>query len=251
MFGGFVAVQEPQFAGDGTGVEEIGADGDHDVHIASLDKLLTHLGFLVACAGSLGGHDESGPAAPVQIAVEEADPDIVAVGHLAALVGPRQAERQAGIRFHLPGINLVHVEGRIGHHGVRLAQQMVRIFVVGDGFLDVAFQPVDSQIHLGQADGGGVLFQPVERQAFGGALAVLFHRAGALHEHPAGPAGRIKNDSALGIHHVGDERHQGNRRKKFAVVVGLLAGELGQEIFVNPAKHIARHPLELLRVQNS
>ena len=79
---------------------------------------------------------------------------------------------------------------RIGHHEVGLADQFVGVFVVGDGLLNVAFQSVDCQVHLGQADGGGVLLQAVEGEPIDGALATLFDSASALHEHAATAAGR-------------------------------------------------------------
>ena len=59
---GLVAVEEPQLAGHGAGIEEVGADGDHDVHIAGLDQLLPHFGLAAAGAGRLGRHDK--PARP-------------------------------------------------------------------------------------------------------------------------------------------------------------------------------------------
>ena len=169
-----VPIEEPQLAGHGAGVEEVGADGDHDIHIAGLDQLLAHLGLVAAGAGRLGRHDEAGAALFVQVAIEVADPEVVAVGDLVLLVHAGQAEGQARVVFDLVGVDLVHVEGRIGHHEVGLAEQFVRVFVVGDGLLDVALQPVDGQVHLGQPDGGGVLFQAVEGELFGG---VLVHAA--------------------------------------------------------------------------
>ncbi len=196
---GFVAVEEPQLAGHGAGVEEVRADGDHGVHVAGLHQLLPHLGLAAAGAGGLRGHDEAGAALVAQVAVEVADPDVVAVADLALLVDAGQAEGQARVGLDLVGVDLVDVEGRIGHDVVGLADQFVRVFVVGDGLLDVAFQAVDGQIHLGQADGGGVFLQAAEGEFFRGAVAVLFDDAGALHEHAAGAAGRVEHGAALGV----------------------------------------------------
>ena len=41
---------------------------------------------MLSAAGGLGRHDEPGPALLVQIAVEIADPDVVAVADLSLLV---------------------------------------------------------------------------------------------------------------------------------------------------------------------
>ena len=83
---GLGSIEEPELAGDGAGVEEVGADGDHDIHITGLHQLPTHLGLVASGAGGLGGHDEAGPALVVEVAVEVADPDVVAVADLALLV---------------------------------------------------------------------------------------------------------------------------------------------------------------------
>ena len=76
---GLGPVEKPQFAGHGAGIEEVGADGDHDVHRAGLDEFLADLGLVAARTGGLAGHDEPGPAMVVEVAVKVADPDVVAV----------------------------------------------------------------------------------------------------------------------------------------------------------------------------
>ena len=248
---GLVAVEEPQLAGHGAGVEEVGADGDHDVHVAGLDQLLPHLGLTAAGAGGLRGHDETGAALVAQVAVEVADPDVVAVADLVLFVDAGQAEGQARVALDLVGVDLVHVEGRIGHHVVGLAHQFVRVFVVGDGLLDVAFQAVDGQVHLGQPNGGGVLLQTAEGEPLGGALAVLLDDARTLHEHAAGAAGRVQHRAALGVEHVGDQRDEGDGRKELAAVVGLLVGELGEEVFVDAAEDITGDLLQLVGVEGA
>ena len=58
---GLGAVEKPQLAGHRAGVEEVGSDGDHHLHVAGLDQLSAHLGFAVAGARCLRGHDETGP----------------------------------------------------------------------------------------------------------------------------------------------------------------------------------------------
>ena len=60
--GGLALVEVPQLAGHGAGVKEVGADGDHHVHVAGLDDLAADLGLAVAGAGGLRRHDKAGAA---------------------------------------------------------------------------------------------------------------------------------------------------------------------------------------------
>ena len=50
---GFILIEEPQLARHRAGVEEIGADIDHGIHMPTLDQRLTHLGILPPRAGCL------------------------------------------------------------------------------------------------------------------------------------------------------------------------------------------------------
>ena len=160
--GGLRPVEVPQLAGNGAGVEEVRADGDHHVHVARLDDLPADLLLAVPGAGGLGGHDETGAALLVQVAPEVGDPEVVAVRDLLLLVHARQAEGQARVALDPFGVDEVDVEGRIGHDEVALADQGVLVLVVGDGLGDLAFQPVDGEVHLGDADGVAVLLLAVE-----------------------------------------------------------------------------------------
>lgn len=149
-----VAVEEPQFAGHGAGVEEIRADGDHRLDGFAIDQFLTHLRFIPTRAGCLRRHDESSPTLCVQVTVKITDPQIIAVGNLACLVHARQTKRKARVILDLVRVHFVHVEGRVRHHKVGFAEEFVRVFVITDGFLNVAFQPMHGEVHLGKADGG-------------------------------------------------------------------------------------------------
>ena len=60
--GGLALVEVPQLARHGAGVEEVGADGDHHVHVAGLDDLAADLGLAVPGAAGLRRHDEAGAA---------------------------------------------------------------------------------------------------------------------------------------------------------------------------------------------
>ena len=144
-------VEKPRLAGHGAGVEEVGADSDHHVHIAGFDDLPAHLRLAVPGAGRLGRHDEPGPALLVQIAVKVGDPEIVAVGDLLLLVDPRQAEGQAKVGLDLPRHRLSSTLNG------GLALQSRPCPSVGGGRhntcspLDVALQAVHRQVHLGPA----------------------------------------------------------------------------------------------------
>ena len=224
-----------------------------DIHVAALHQLLAHLGLVPARTGSLGGHDKPRPASFVQIAIEIADPDVVAVADLSLFVDSRETKGETWIPLHLVGIDLIHVEGGIGHDKVRLMQQFVGIFVVGDGFLDIPFEAVHRQVHLGQADGGSVLFQAVEGELLRGVFMPLLHPPSTLHKHSPGATCRIQHRTADGLNNVGDQRDQGDGGEKFAPVMGFLIRELGQEVFVDPAEDIPETCLSSsgLRVRKS
>ena len=112
------------------------------------------------------------------------------------LVDARQAERQALVALHLLGVHLVHVEGRIGHHEVALADQFVRVLVVGDRFVagpDRALQAVHREIDLRELGGRLVLLVAVEGDALHRVLARILDEVARLHEHAARAAGRIED----------------------------------------------------------
>ena len=125
----------------------------------------------------------------------------------------------------------------------------MRVFVIGDRLFDVAFQTMDGQVHLRQTDRRRVLLHPEEGQLFRGVLVLTLDDAGGLNEHAARSAGRIKHDAEIGLKHLGDERHERNRREELAAVMRLGTGELREEVFVDAPEHVARHFLQLFRVQ--
>lgn len=137
-------VEEPQRDRQGNGVKEVGANGDHDVHSAGLDDLLADflLGVTrIACAVC---HDESGPALRGKCRVELLNPKVVAVVSLG------EAEREPPVAGELFLLDLVYVERRVGHHVVERADRMVGVLIVTVGLADVAGEPVQGEVHLGQ-----------------------------------------------------------------------------------------------------
>jgi hypothetical protein len=69
-------VEEPQRDRQRHRVEEVRADGDHDIDDARLDELAADLRLAVARVGGRVGHDEPGAAAFVERRREELDPDV-------------------------------------------------------------------------------------------------------------------------------------------------------------------------------
>lgn len=168
----------------------------------------------------------------------EGHPDVVAVRDLAALVYTGKAEGQTLVVLDLFGVDLVHVEGRVGHDVVEWRLSLVGVFVVADGLLDVPLEPMDREVHLGQAERLRLLFHPVEGQAFVGIGIHCLDEVGGLNEHAARPAGRVDDLAAGGLDDVDDGFNDADRREELTVVVGFLVGELGQEVFVDPAKDV-------------
>ncbi len=128
-------------------IEEVGSDGDHDVDGAGFDELATDLLLGVAGVASGVGHDEPGPAAVGEGSVELLDPEVVAV------VGAGHAEGEAGLAGEFVLFDAVDIEGRVGHDEIELADRFVNVVVVGVAFPDIAGEPVDGEVHGGEADG--------------------------------------------------------------------------------------------------
>ena len=72
-----------------------------------------------------------------------------------------------------------------------------------------------------------------------------------LHEHAARSTGGVYHLAAGGFDDVDDGLHQADRGEELAVVVGLLVGELGQEVFIDPAKHVTVRALKGGVVENA
>ena len=56
---------------------------------------------------------------------------------------------------------------------------------------------------------------------------------------PPEPAGGVENDTVVGLDHVDDSLDDRGRGEKLAVVVRALLRELGEEVFVDAAEHVA------------
>ena len=144
-----------------------------------------------------------------------------------------------------------HIERRIGHHEVALADKGVLVLVVGDGLGDLAFQSMHRQVHLGEANGVGVLLLSIENRQPCGLAPLLFNEVAGLDQHSARPADRVEDRAMVRLNHVDDGLDNGRRRKELAVVVRLLDGKLGHEVSKDAAEDIARGLLDEFAVEHA
>lgn len=226
-------VQKPEGAGQGHGQEKVGTDGDHHVHGFGLDQLLTNLQLGLAGVAGGVGHHKAGPAALVEGAVENLDPEVVGV------VGAGQPEGETGVVLEAVFVHVVDVEGGIGHHEVEPAQAAVQVLVVGVALDYLALQAVDGQVHPGQADGPGGLLLAVEADLAAGVFAVAGHELGALDKHAAAATGRVQDFAVIRLDDLHDQFDQGGGGEELAAALAFGLSELAQEVLVNFAKDIA------------
>ena len=108
---------------------------------------------------------------------------------IIGIVGARQPKRKPPIRadliFQPLLIHGVDVERRIGEHEIKFAGGSVRVIVVADGLLDVAFQAMHGKVHPAQVACGTLFFLTVNRQFLGRTFLVLGHEPRGLHKHTA------------------------------------------------------------------
>lgn len=72
-----------------------------------------------------------------------------------------------------------------------------------------------------------------------------------LHEHAARAAGGVEDHTVIGLDHVDDGLDDGGRGEELAVVVGVLLGELGEEVFVKAPEALRRASVSNLRIMLS
>lgn len=142
------------------------------------------------------------------------DPEVVSIRNLFPFVDARQTERQAAVVFDFLGVHHVHVERWIGHAEIDIApegatvRKTVFVLIERIRFGDVTLQSVDSEVHLGQLDGGGGFFLPVERHPAHRVLSVRLDEVTRLHEHPTGTTGKVSDNPVVGLDHVDDGLHE-------------------------------------------
>ena len=80
---------------------------------------------------------------------------------------------------------------------------------------------------------------------------MFLDNACTLHEHAAGAGGRVQHRAAFGIKNMGNQGNQRNRGEELAAVVGLLVGELSEEILVDATEDVSRDLLQLVRIERA
>ena len=152
----------------------------------------------------------------------------------------------ADLLFAVPGAG-----GLGGHDEVALAGQDVLVLVVGDGLGDLSLQPVDREVHLGDADCVAVLLLAVEDDLLRRVATLMLDEVAGLDEHPARTAGRVEHDAVIGLADVDDRLHERRGGEELAVVVRFLDGELGEEIFIDAAKNVTRRLFDLFAIEKA
>src|SRR5665647_1668083 len=221
-------------------VEELSRQRNHAVHQARLDQVLADL-TLTRLAGrhrTVREH-EARHARRRQVVNDVLHPGEVGVPRgrdavLPALVVPQP--------FAAP---VRHVERRVGQDEVGLE---VRMLVVVERVAagDSAFDPSQGEVHVGQAPGGVVGLLPEDRNVRPAvvvalravALRVLSEELHGLHEHAGRPAAGVVHPSVVRLDHLHEQLDHRARGVELAALLAFGAGELREEILVDPAEHV-------------
>ena len=148
----------------------------------------------------------------VEVGIEITYPQVIGVAHLLLLgIDARQAEGQAPGSEGGFGLYLIDIEGRIGHHIVALARQVVGIVVEGVGLVARDDAPVQAMHrHVHEAQLGIVLhfLLTVEGHLAVGVHAGSVDEVARLDKHAAAAASGVKHDALLGLQHVDEHLDQ-------------------------------------------
>ena len=133
---------------------------------------------------------------------------------------------------------VAHVERRVGEDEVGL-EVLVQVVVEGVGVVrpEVALDPADGEVHLGQAPGRRVALLPVDGDV-ALAAAVLLHELLALHEHAARAAAGVVDAALERLDHLDQQLDHAARRVELAAALALGAGEAPEEVLVDAAEHV-------------
>src|SRR5450830_665134 len=228
-----VARQEPQAHGDLRRVEELAGQGDHAVDLVGLHELLADLPLpaLLRAHRAVGEH-EAGHALRRQVVDHVLHPGEVGVTHRRRPVLPAHVVAQA------VAAPVAHVERRVGEDEIG-PEVLVLVGVEGVGVVrpQVALEPADGEVHLGQAPGGGVALLPADGDV-ALAAAVLLHGALALHEHAARAAAGVVDATLERLDHLDQQLDHAARRVELAAALALGAGEAPEEVLVDAAEQV-------------
>ena len=222
--------------------------------MTGLNQFLTDVPILAGtvCCGRC--HNETRSTVFIQIGVEIGDPQIVGVAEFLFGVDRGQAERQTPRTLGGLGIDLVHIEWRIGHDIVAAAVQIVGVVIEGICFvagLNDTVEPVNSHIH--QAELGIVLHFFLSIKGHGG---IGFHPGGidkitGLNKHPTAAAGGVQKDTAGWFQYIDDHLDQGFGREEHTIVLGDVFGKLIEEVLIDAANDIAAHLVQRTVVEDA
>ena len=222
--------------------------------MTGLNQFLTDVPILAGtvCCGRC--HNEARSTVFIQIGVEIGDPQIVGVAEFLFGVDRGQAERQTPRTLGGLGIDLVHIEWRIGHDIVAAAVQIVGVVIEGICFvagLNDTVEPVNSHIH--QAELGIVLHFFLSIKGHGG---IGFHPGGidkvaGLDKHPAAAAGGVQQNAAGRLQHIDNHLDQRFGREEHAIVLGDVLSEFIEEVFIDTADDIAAHLVQRTVVEDA
>ena len=116
----------------------------------------------------------------------------------------------------------------------------MRIRVITIGLLDIAFKPMDSEIHLAQPDSFGTAFYPVDADvSVVSILLMVTNELCALNKHPTGTAGRIKDSSVKGLDNFNDEFDEGGGREEFTTALSFAHSEIAEKVLIHLPESIA------------
>ena len=222
--------------------------------MTGLNQFLTDVPILAGtvCCGRC--HNETRSTFLVQVGIKIGNPQIVGIAELLFCVDGRQAKGQTACALGRLGIDLVHIEGRIGHDIIAAAVQIVGVVVEGVGLiagLDDAVQTVNGHIH--QAELGIVLHLFLSIKGHG---RVGFHPSGVykisgLDKHTAAAAGGVQQNAAGRLQHIDDHLDQRFGREEHAIVLGDVLSEFIEEVFIDTADDITAHFVQRAIVEDT
>ena len=154
--------------------------------------------------------------------------------------------------FDLFGVHAVHVERRIRHHKITLADELLGLIVKSVALTDVGgIQAVHHQVHTRQFGVGVALFLTVKsHHVVGLLLAHGFNKVACLHEHTCRATRRVQDLTVIWLDHIDNHAHQRGRRKKFAAFLRATHREFVEEVFVDAPENIPSGGLDRRAVKD-
>jgi hypothetical protein len=108
---------------------------------------------------------------------------------------------------------------------------------VGVLLAEIALDTANGQIHLGKPPGGVIRLLTVDADV-ADLAAMLFDELFRLYEHAAGTAARIVYSALVGSQHFDQHPDDTAGRVELAALLALGAGELREEILIDPAEDV-------------